>query len=361
MAHAPNRIRVVVTRWFDPAYENDKIDQDGPRQIAWFRMLPFWVMHLGCLLVLFVGFSWVAVAAAVGMYLARMFFITAFYHRYFSHRAFDTSRVMQACMAVAGLTALQRGPLWWAAHHRHHHRHSDTEQDEHSPAHWGFWWSHVGWFGAERNLATRMEKVRDFARYPELRWLDRFNMVVYAGFALGVFGMGVLLNAVFPSLGTSGWQMLAWVFFVSTVAAYHATYTINSLSHKFGRQRFDTGDDSRNNVWLSLLTLGEGWHNNHHHYPVSARQGFYWWEIDISYYVLVLMSKVGLIWNLKPVTKKAMASKRIDTSRLADSAEPVGQTKRVQPRRTDDGGVSGSSANRSGDIRVATAGREATT
>ena len=306
--------RIVLTAWrraFDSQHNAHQIDLEGPRSTDWARMIPFTVMHLGCLGVIWVGWSPVAVIMAIAFYLARMFFVTAFYHRYFSHRAFKTSRPVQAAMALLGLTALQRGPLWWAAHHRHHHTHSDTDEDEHSPAHLGFWWAHMGWFTAERNFPTRYERVRDFARYPELRLLDRFDTLVYIAFAVCVFALGVALQHLAPSWQTSGLQMLVWVFFLSTVAVYHATYTINSLSHKYGSQRFDTGDHSRNNVWLSLLTLGEGWHNNHHHYPVSARQGFYWWEIDISYYLLVGMSRLGLIWGLNPVPESQLHRKRI--------------------------------------------------
>ncbi len=321
----------ALRRSADSAYEAERIDLRGPRRPDWLRVMPFGVMHLGCLGVIWVGWSPVALAVALGLYVARMFFVTAFYHRYFSHRAFKTTRLFQAVMALLGLTALQRGPLWWAAHHRHHHQHSDTEEDEHSPAHLGFWWSHMGWFTAERNFPTRYQRVRDFARYPELRFMDRFDTLFYLVFALGVFGLGVALARVVPSWQTNGAQLLVWGFFVSTVAVYHATYTINSLAHRFGKQRFDTGDHSRNNAWLSLLTLGEGWHNNHHHYPVSARQGFYWWEVDISYYGLLLLKRLGLIWALNPVPEKQLTRKRLAPVRTEAGVSPPPRPTELNP------------------------------
>jgi stearoyl-CoA desaturase (delta-9 desaturase) len=230
-----------------------------------------------------------------------MFAITGFYHRYFSHRAFKTSRAGQLVFALLGAAAVQRGPLWWAAHHRHHHAHADHAADLHSPRQHGFLWSHVGWFLSRRHFAADLARVRDLRRYPELRWLDRFDILVPVALALALFGAGALLERRAPALGTDRWQLLVWGFFVSTVACYHATYTINSLAHVFGRRRYPTADDSRNNAWLALLTFGEGWHNNHHHYPNAARQGFYWWELDLTYYGLRLLAALGLIWDLKPV------------------------------------------------------------
>jgi stearoyl-CoA desaturase (Delta-9 desaturase) len=231
----------------------------------------------------------------------RMFAITGFYHRYFSHRSFKTSRIGQFIFGLLGASAVQRGPIWWAAHHRHHHRYSDKPEDIHSPVQQGFFWSHMGWFMSHKHFAADLSRVKDLLKYPELRFLDRFDIAVPTALGVGVFLLGVLLKHVAPGLGTNGWQMLVWGFFVSTVAVYHGTYTINSLSHVFGRQRYNTGDTSRNNVWLAIITLGEGWHNNHHHYPASVRQGFYWWEFDITFYMLKVMAFFGVIWDLKPV------------------------------------------------------------
>ncbi|UNK58593.1 acyl-CoA desaturase [Pseudoxanthomonas daejeonensis] len=270
-------------------------------RIDWVRAAPFLALHAGCLGMLWTGASPVAVVVAASLYLLRMFAITAFYHRYFSHRAFRTSRVVQALFATIGASSAQRGPLWWAAHHRHHHRHADTARDPHSPARRGFFWSHVGWFLTEEAFATDRRRVQDLVRYPELRWLDRHDAVVPLLLAVALYGLGALLQRVAPELGTNGPQMLVWGFFVSTVALFHATVTINSLAHRFGRRRFATRDDSRNNAWLAALTLGEGWHNNHHFYPGSVRQGFRWYEFDPTWYGLRVMQALGLVWDLRPV------------------------------------------------------------
>lgn len=269
--------------------------------IAWARMTPFLLLHVICLSVIWVGVSPVALAVAGALYLVRMFAITGFYHRYFCHRAFKTSRVSQFLFGVLGASAGQRGPIWWAAHHRRHHHHSDEHTDVHSPLQHGFLWSHMGWFMAHGPTAPDLAYVADLMQYRELRFLERFDVLVPSLLGSAVFSLGMVLMHHRPALGTSGWQMLVWGFFISTVAVYHCTYTINSLSHLYGSQRYRTADASRNNLWLALLTLGEGWHNNHHYYPASVRQGFYWWEIDMTYYALRLLSLSGVIWDLKPV------------------------------------------------------------
>lgn len=296
----------ALARWFDTDADVAAVPGQ-PQQIDWLRVIPFAAMHLACLAVIWVGVSWVAVGVAVALYALRMFAITAFYHRYFAHRTFRTSRVVQFLFALIGASSVQRGPLWWAAHHRHHHRHTDTPADPHSPRIHGFWWSHMGWFLTTEGFRTDWARIPDLARYPELRWLDRFDTLVPIALAAALFGLGALLQHLLPSWGTSGGQMLVWGFFVSTVVLFHATVTINSLAHRFGRQRFATGDDSRNNLWLALLTFGEGWHNNHHFFPGSARQGFYWWEVDLTWYGLRLMAAVGLVRDLKPVPAWVLA------------------------------------------------------
>jgi stearoyl-CoA desaturase (delta-9 desaturase) len=278
------------------------VDEPALDRVDLVRVLPFVLLHLSVASVLFVGWSPVAVFAALSAYAVRMLAITGAYHRYFSHRSYRTSRAMQFLLAVLGATAVQRGPLWWAAHHRHHHRHSDSPQDPHSPTEHGLMWSHMLWLTTRRNFATDLQVVPDLARYPELRFLDRYDTLVPALFALGTYGLGELLP---QSLGTSGWQILVWVFVISTLVLFHGTCTINSLAHRFGSKRYATSDESRNNWLLALITLGEGWHNNHHHCPGAVRQGFYWWEIDITYYGLKVLEAVGLIWDLNPVPSKA--------------------------------------------------------
>ena len=238
------------------------------------RSLPFVLMHVGAVVLpFFTTFSWNLVALAIGLYLVRMFALTGFYHRYFSHRSFKTSRAFQFVMAVWGLTCVQKGPLWWAANHRHHHKHSDQHGDVHSPGLQGFIWAHMGWIMGDDWHDTNLEGVPDLVKYPELRWLDKYHLVP------GV-AMGVLCYLI------GGFPVLVWGFIVSTVINWHVTFMINSLTHMFGRRRYPTKDDSRNSFILALLTLGEGWHNNHHYYQASTRQGFFWWEIDITYYGL---------------------------------------------------------------------------
>ncbi|WP_425488005.1 acyl-CoA desaturase [Marilutibacter penaei] len=293
--------------WFDTGAPVASRDAASEGRIDWLRATPFVALHLGCLGVVWVGVSPVAVAVAVLLYAVRMFALTGFYHRYFSHKAFRTGRWTQGVFAVLGAACVQRGPMWWASHHRRHHCHADTDLDPHAPGPRGLLWSHMGWFLTEEAFATDCRRVRDLARYPELRWLDRFDTAVPVALAALLYLLGAALERWAPGLGTSGPQMLVWGFFVSTVVLFHATVTINSLAHRYGRRRFETRDDSRNNAWLALLTFGEGWHNNHHFYPGSARQGFRWFEIDLTWYGLLLLERLGLVWDLRPVPQWVMA------------------------------------------------------
>ena len=294
---------VVMRQWFDSDYfpEGAEAVRERPNRFELRRCLPFLFTHLGCVGVFLVGWSWTAVAIATALYIVRMFAITGFYHRYFSHRTFQTSRAGQFVFAVLGNAAVQRGALWWAAVHRHHHKHSDREDDVHSPGLKGFWWAHIGWMTSSKNFPTDYRAVHDLAKYPELVFLNRFDLVVPACLAALLFALGEFLRHFAPALGTSGAQLFVWGFFISTVVLLHGTLFINSLAHVVGKRRFDTGDDSRNSLLLALITLGEGWHNNHHRYMAAARQGFYWWEIDLTYYGLKALSWTGLIWNLRPV------------------------------------------------------------
>ena len=306
-AAPPRRGRAALRRWFDSAAPASAADADRADRIDWLRAAPFIAMHLVCLAVFWVGVSPVALGVAGAAYAIRMFALTGFYHRYFSHRTFRTARGVQFAFALLGASCAQRGPLWWAAHHRQHHRHADAAQDLHSPQVHGLLWSHMGWFLTRRAFATDLAQVPDLARYPELRWLDRYDTAVPLALALAMFALGMLLARVAPGLGTSGMQMLVWGFFVSTVVLFHATVTINSLAHRYGRRRFETRDNSRNNLWLALLTFGEGWHNNHHFFPGTARQGFRWWEIDPTYYGLRLLALLGLVHDLKPLPHWVLA------------------------------------------------------
>jgi stearoyl-CoA desaturase (delta-9 desaturase) len=259
----------------------------------------FLAVHAVCGLVYWAGVSWWAVALCVGMYYLRMFAVTAVYHRYFSHRTFKMGRPLQLVLATLGTTALQKGPLWWAAHHRHHHRFSDTERDIHSPTRRGFFWAHVGWILSDDYDETDWARIRDFARFPELRWLNRWHAVPFT-----------VLCVVFQL--TMGFQALVWGCFVSTVLLWHGTFTINSLAHVFGKRVYETADTSRNSFLLALITMGEGWHNNHHYYQASANQGFHWWQVDVTFWILVGMEKLGLVRDLKRAPAEVVAGRRAE-------------------------------------------------
>jgi stearoyl-CoA desaturase (delta-9 desaturase) len=255
------------------------------RDYEWVAMWPMIAVHIFALGVFWTGMSAWTWALCFGLYFVRMFGVTGGYHRYFSHRTYKTGRVMQFLLAFLAQTASQRGALWWAAHHRDHHKYSDTDRDVHSPVKFGFWHSHMGWI-FDKNSATDWARVKDLSKYPELVALDKLWFVppTLLGIACYVFG---------------GLEALFGGFMLSTVMLWHGTFTINSLSHIWGKRRYATTDDSRNNWVLALITMGEGWHNNHHHYMGSTRQGFFWWEIDMTYYVLRAMAAVGLVWDLR--------------------------------------------------------------
>ncbi len=270
------------------------------------KSIPFAIMHLMPLGIFYFGFTWRDFALCIALYVVRMFFITGAYHRYFSHRSYKVGRVMQFLLAFGGATAAQKGPLWWASHHRVHHKYSDTPQDVHPPSR-GFWWAHVGWILCRKYEDTDLSRVKDLAKYPELRWLDKHYLVPPTILAVLVFALG-------------GASALFTGFFLSTVLLYHGTFTINSLTHRFGRRRYATTDTSKNSLLLALITLGEGWHNNHHYYQGSANQGFFWWEIDVSYYTLVVLSWFGLVRDLRKPPQKVLTSNRVKDVGDGDSA-----------------------------------------
>jgi stearoyl-CoA desaturase (delta-9 desaturase) len=278
----------------------------------WFNAVGITLIHVGTVYAFVRGADLGLVAMAVGFYFVRMFAVTGVYHRYFSHRAYSTSRVFQFLLALLGTTATQKGPLWWAASHRLHHKYSDTEKDLHSPKQRGFWYSHVGWWLGRDHERTQWKHIKDFAKFPELRFLEN-------GHVLGVFAcMGA-------AAALRGFDGFLWGYVVSTCFLLHGTFTINSLAHVFGSRRYETTDTSRNNPWLALITMGEGWHNNHHHYMHSANQGFFWWEVDVTYYLLKALEKVGLVWDVKKAPANVVENRPVSRAPRPDpiSHEPI--------------------------------------
>jgi len=300
----PRRLFGRIGGWFLPKQSAGLSVKTADERLDWARVIPYAIIHLMCLGVIWVGWSWPAVGVAAFLYALRVFTLTAFYHRYFSHRSFKTGRITQFLFGWIGCTSVQRGPLWWAAHHRFHHVHSDDPEDLHSPRQKGILWSHFGWFLTPRAEATNLKLIPDFAKYPELRWLDRFDLLPPLLLAFGLYGLGALLAVC--GVATTGLQMLIWGMFISTVAVYHVTYLVNSATHVIGRRRYETKDDSKNSMIVALMTFGEGWHNNHHYYPNSVRQGFFWWEIDITWYVLKMMAGLGLVWEMRTVPQRVL-------------------------------------------------------
>lgn len=288
------------------------IPRSPDEKVDWVRSIPFLFIHalgLGGLVYFAINASsaavfWKSLLLCVALYYVRMFFLTATFHRYLSHRSYKMGRVMQFLMTFGATTTAQKGPLWWASNHRHHHRYSDQVEDVHSPKK-GFWWSHVGWILAPKWEETDLERIKDFAQFRELRWLNKYHLVPPALLGLGVWLAGDWLVG-------DKWAALFVGFFFSTVVLWHGTFTINSLSHVFGKRRFVTTDTSRNSFLLALITCGEGWHNNHHYYQSSTRQGFYWWEIDFTFYILKVLSWVGLVKDLRSPTEAVLGRNRVE-------------------------------------------------
>ncbi len=304
--------------------------QDAERRRNWKGSLYFGrfvLFHLICLAAFWTGVTWEAIAAFFVLYAVRMFGITGGYHRYFSHRTYKMGRVMQFVMAWIAQSSIQKGVLWWASHHRHHHTHSDDPDDVHSPKHHGFWYAHLGWIFDPDWADTDDKRVKDLSRYPELVWLDRWHILPPTVLGVATYLVGAWIGGGF--LTAEAWSFFVVGFMCSTVALFHSTFTINSLSHVIGDQRYETDDESRNHWLLALITFGEGWHNNHHHYQASANQGFYWWEYDITYYILKALSWVGLVHDLRNPPEHviedephpAVAAREDDDEEAADESD----------------------------------------
>ena len=289
-----------ILKWICPPPETleDPPEEDG--KVEWFRCLPYVLIHLSVILAFFYPVTIACLVVALISYSVRMFSITAFYHRYFSHRSFKTSRLVQFLGAFIACSSGQRGPLWWAAHHRRHHRHSDTEEDVHSPHTKSFFWSHTLWFMTDYAVPTFLKEIPDLVKFKELRFLNRFDWIPVFLLGLGCY-LVPEISWFYTLTGLSNMQMLVWGFLVPTIVLYHATFAVNSINHMFGTRRFNTKDESRNNWLVAIFAFGEGWHNNHHFFPGSARQGFFKGEFDITYYGLKIMSLLGIVSKLRPV------------------------------------------------------------
>jgi stearoyl-CoA desaturase (delta-9 desaturase) len=302
----PGDIGAFVTHKTDTAGFDD--------DILYPEAIPFVLFHIAAFAAIWTGVSVTALWICLSLYIIRIFAIGAGYHRYFSHRAFTTSRAFQFVLACLAQSTTQRSVLWWAAKHRHHHLYSDTGIDVHSPRHRGFFYAHVAWIFAARHQETDLTKIQDFARYPELMWLHRFERAPAYVMAAVAFLIG-------------GWSGLVVGFVWSTVLLYHATFCINSLAHVMGSRRYVTGDDSRNNWLLALMTFGEGWHNNHHAFQSSVRQGFKWWEYDPTFYILTALSWCGVVWDLKtPPVSVLQNRQRLGTKIIERSAAQLAAT-----------------------------------
>lgn len=272
--------------------------------------IPFVLAHLACFAVIWTGANPIDIWMAVSLYWIRIWGITAGYHRYFSHKTYSTSRWFQAFLAFVGGSSAQKGALWWASTHRIHHKYSDTIYDVHSPRQHGFWFAHFGWIFTKQTQERDYSNIKDLTKYPELVWLDKHQYMPAVVVAIATYLIG-------------GWSGLVVGFFISTVATWHGTFMINSLAHVHGKQRFVTGDDSRNNWLLALLTLGEGWHNNHHYYQSCARNGFRWYEIDITYYSILLLEKLGIVWDVKQPSPEVLRGDRRLPKPIADRAKEI--------------------------------------
>ena len=263
--------------------------------------LPFLSVHIGAIYALTISPSPFALFMVFLMYFIRMFGITAGFHRLFSHRSFKTNRAFQFFLAYAATCSAQMGPIWWASHHRHHHKYTEQIEDPHTPTLKGFFWAHVGWIMSPVNSPTKEEYVGDLMKYPELKWLDKYHYFAPFSLVVLLYGLGEFMAVNYAQYNTNGMELVLWGFFVSTVLLYHATFMVNSVCHVFGHRTYDTKDGSVNNFLVAILTLGEGWHNNHHAFPNSEKQGHKWYQIDISHYILWCLSKIGVVWKIRDV------------------------------------------------------------
>ncbi len=298
----------------------------GSARPAWYRvtriaisLAPLLAVHFALLAIPFVEFTWWSVLAIFVVTRICGVGVTVGLHRYFSHRAFKTTRWFQFVLGFMGCTALQKGPLWWPIHHRLHHRHSDRKDDPHSPVVDGFWYGHIGWLFSRDLMNPDQAVVKDLMKYPELVWLDRFWMLP-----------GLMLAAAcYAVLGMNG---LIYGYCLSVVFVFQVTFAVNSIGHLWGPQRFATGEGSRNNPVLGILAMGDGWHNNHHRAPSSARHGFAWYELDLAYQCIRLLAFLGLAWDVKQPPASVMAGGEAIPN-ATDQCDPVSAGTAVSAER----------------------------
>lgn len=257
------------------------------------------LFHLSVVLVFISGYSFTALITFLILYLARLFVITGFYHRYYSHQSYQTSRWLQFILTLIGTSAGQQGPLSWATSHITHHQHADTRGDPHSPVLTSGLYAHIGWLMQKDALPTNDKLVKPFLKFPEIVFLDRYHYLGTTGLIISLALLGTFLSTHHPELGTSALQLVSWGFILSTLLILHGACLVNSVAHLYGYRRFRTTDNSHNVWWLFPLTLGDNWHNNHHHTPRSASFSYAWWEVDIIYLCILLLEKSGLVWNVK--------------------------------------------------------------
>jgi stearoyl-CoA desaturase (Delta-9 desaturase) len=267
----------------------------------------FWLVQASALLVFAVPFRWAFIAIWAASHFIRAIGLTLAFHRYFAHRAFKMNRVARFAWAFIGTAAMQKGPLWWAGHHVNHHRFADRDGDPHSPMVSGVYYAHIGWFlndAKNDRLEPTNPVIRDFRKAPEIVWLDKYFFVPPLLLAIVLYAIGDI-------------PLLVWGFCLPTTTLAHATFAINTVNHMFGSRRFETVDESRNNPITAVFAVGEGWHNNHHRYQRAARNGFYWWEFDPTWYVIRAMAALGLVWDVQPVPKRIYDEARVVKAKRA--------------------------------------------
>ena len=259
------------------------------------------VVHLVAMTAPFVYSWWGLMFFVLSTFVILQFGLTLGYHRLLSHRSYQTHPVVRRIFATLGCLSAQAGPISWAATHRFHHRHADGDQDPHSPKQ-GLAWAHMIWVFYHHPELRKASFILagDLSSDPFLCFLERHRSCVNGVFALGVFGLGIII--------IDGWvggvSLLVWGVCLRVVVLWHLTFLVNSAAHTWGYRNYRTPDQSRNLWWLALLLLGDGWHNNHHADPRAAAHGHRWFELDITYAMIAIMAKLGLVWSVRPVSRQ---------------------------------------------------------